>query len=84
LFVKKSCNYHCLFIVPFVHYRPLLLRRGQRRHRRRGGLGRRGKVFDLSAGEWTRDATPTGQNLKAVVRGDVNVAVGAGGTIVEN
>jgi streptogramin lyase len=47
-------------------------------------VGGGGKVFDLSAGKWTQDATPTGQNLKAVVRGDVNVAVGAGGTIVEN
>jgi hypothetical protein len=28
-------------------------------------------------------STPTGENLKAVVRSDTNVAVGAGGTVLE-
>ena len=42
-----------------------------------------GKVYDLSDGEWAQEATPTGQNLKAVVRGDPAIAVGAGGTILE-
>ncbi|MFC4450998.1 WD40/YVTN/BNR-like repeat-containing protein [Halorussus aquaticus] len=47
-------------------------------------VGGGGKVFDLTDGKWAQDATPTGQNLKAVVRGSPNVAVGAGGTVVEN
>ncbi|WP_137284479.1 WD40/YVTN/BNR-like repeat-containing protein [Halorussus salinisoli] len=47
-------------------------------------VGGGGKVYDLTAGEWEQDATPTGQNLKAVVRGSPNVAVGAGGTVIEN
>ena len=50
-----------------------------------GGLavGGGGAVFEYDGTQWTRVATPTGQNLKSVVRGDVDVAVGAGGTIVE-
>lgn len=47
-------------------------------------VGGGGKVFDLTDGRWAQDATPTGQNLKAVVRGDRNLAVGAGGTVIEN
>jgi len=42
-----------------------------------------GKVYDLSDGKWIQEATPTGQNLTAVVRGDPAIAVGAGGTILE-
>jgi hypothetical protein len=47
-------------------------------------VGGGGKVFDLSSGEWARDSTATGDNLKAVVRGSTNIAVGAGGTVIEN
>jgi len=46
-------------------------------------VGGGGKVFDKSGREWAQDATPTGQNLKAVVRGDPDIAVGAGGTVIE-
>ena len=46
-------------------------------------VGGGGKVFDLTDSEWAQDATPTGENLKAVVRGSTDVAVGAGGTVVE-
>ncbi|MFC6953863.1 hypothetical protein [Halorubellus litoreus] len=48
-------------------------------------VGGGGKVYDRDAEKWTADATPTGQNLKAVVLlgGESAVAVGAGGTIVE-
>jgi hypothetical protein len=47
-------------------------------------VGGGGKVFDRDAGVgWDAEQTPTGANLKAVVRGDVDIAVGAGGTIVE-
>ncbi|UPW01327.1 twin-arginine translocation signal domain-containing protein [Halorussus gelatinilyticus] len=46
-------------------------------------VGGGGKVFDKTGLKWAQDATPTGQNLKAVVRGDVDVAFGAGGTVVE-
>jgi hypothetical protein len=42
-----------------------------------------GKVYDLSAGKWAQEAAPTGQKLKAVVRGDPDIAVGSGGTIIE-
>ncbi|GGN92913.1 MULTISPECIES: WD40/YVTN/BNR-like repeat-containing protein [Haloarcula] len=45
-------------------------------------VGGGGKVYELDS-EWTQNQTPTGQNLKAVVRGSVDIAVGAGGTIIE-
>ncbi|MBX0323720.1 hypothetical protein EGH21_11845 [Halomicroarcula sp. F13] len=45
-------------------------------------VGGGGKVYELD-GDWTQNETPTGQNLKAVVRGATDIAVGAGGTIVE-
>jgi len=45
-------------------------------------VGGGGAVFALN-GQWTQQATPTGENLKAVVRGDPDIAVGAGGTILE-
>jgi len=47
-------------------------------------VGGGGKVFDLTSGEWAQDSTATGDNLKAVVRGSTNIAVGAGGTVIEN
>jgi hypothetical protein len=43
-------------------------------------------TFDELAGPWTAEATPVGQNLNAVVRGPSgapDVAVGAGGTVLE-
>jgi hypothetical protein len=46
-------------------------------------VGGGGAVYDLTAGTWTRDATPSGENLTAVVRGSPDVAVGAAGTILE-
>jgi photosystem II stability/assembly factor-like uncharacterized protein len=46
-------------------------------------VGGGGKVFDLTDGEWAQDATPTGENLKAVARGSTDIAVGAGGTVIE-
>jgi hypothetical protein len=58
-----------------------------------GGGGRVYRVdtsaaeFDRRAGPWTAEATPVGQNLKGVVRGgrgsSPDVAVGAGGTVLE-
>jgi hypothetical protein len=46
-------------------------------------VGGGGAVFDLTGDQWTQDATPTGANLKGVVRGSPDVAVGASGTIIE-
>lgn len=46
-------------------------------------VGDSGAVFDLAGGEWSRDETPTGQGLAAVVdTADNDVAVGASGTVV--
>jgi len=46
-------------------------------------VGGGGAVYRYD-GTWTQTETPTGQNLNAVVRGDPEIAVGAGGTIVEH
>jgi hypothetical protein len=46
-------------------------------------VGGGGKVFDLTGETWAQVATPTGENLKAVARGSTDVAVGAGGTVIE-
>lgn len=46
-------------------------------------IGGSGLVLDASGGKWSQDATPTGGNLKAVLRGDSDVAVGASGTTLE-
>jgi len=46
-------------------------------------VGGGGKVYDLSDSAWTQQATPTGENLQAVVRGTPDIAVGAGGTVIE-
>ena len=46
-------------------------------------VGGGGAVYDFDGRKWAPQQTPTGQNLKAVVRGDPDIAVGAGGTIVE-
>ena len=42
-----------------------------------------GAVYDLTDGTWDRETTPTGQNLTAVVRGSPDIAVGAGGAMIE-
>jgi len=47
-------------------------------------VGGGGTVYDFDGRDWVQEATPTGQNLKAVVRGDTDIAVGAGGTILEH
>lgn len=47
-------------------------------------VGEGGTVYDRSSGAWSRDDTPTGANLSAVVRGAPDIAVGASGTILEN
>ncbi|WP_123533780.1 WD40/YVTN/BNR-like repeat-containing protein [Halosimplex salinum] len=48
-------------------------------------VGGGGAVYDRESGEWTADTTPTGQNLKAVLReSETEIAVGAGGTIIEH
>ena len=46
-------------------------------------VGAGGVVFEATGGEWRRNQTPTGQNLKAVVTGLTDIAVGAGGTVIE-
>jgi photosystem II stability/assembly factor-like uncharacterized protein len=46
-------------------------------------VGGGGAVVREREGTWAREATPTGANLKAVVCGPTNVAVGAGGTVIE-
>jgi len=48
-------------------------------------VGGGGNVYQLEDGKWTQQTTPTGQNLKAVLRkSDSEIAVGAGGTIIEH
>lgn len=44
-----------------------------------------GTVFEYDGGEWRRNDTPTGENLTAVVRSEseVDIAVGAGGEVIE-
>jgi photosystem II stability/assembly factor-like uncharacterized protein len=46
-------------------------------------VGGGGKVYERSD-RWTQLSTPTGENLKAVTRGSTTIAVGAGGTIIED
>jgi len=45
-------------------------------------VGSGGVVFEQS-GVWEQNTTPVGENLTAVARGDVDLAVGAGGTVLE-
>jgi hypothetical protein len=46
-------------------------------------VGNSGAIFDRASGSWSRDETPNGQGLNAVVDQDGNdLAVGASGTIV--
>ena len=46
-------------------------------------VGGGGVVYDLTAGEWNRESTPTGENLKAVAIGSPDIAVGASGIVIE-
>jgi len=46
-------------------------------------VGGGGKVFAQTDGTWAQEDTPTGANLNAVVRGPVDIAVGASGAIIE-
>lgn len=46
--------------------------------------GSGGAVFERDGDGWNRDETPTGADLKAVVRGSTDVAVDATGTILES
>ncbi len=47
-------------------------------------VGGGGVVYDLTGGRWEQETTPIGENLKAVVRGSPDIAVGAAGTILEH
>lgn len=48
-------------------------------------VGGGGTVFEYLGDEWRRNETPTGENLTAVVRldGQVDIAVGASGEVIE-
>ncbi|SNZ18133.1 hypothetical protein SAMN06269185_3259, partial [Natronoarchaeum philippinense] len=46
-------------------------------------VGGGGVVFERSDGHWSLVDTPTGANLKAVARGDADIAVGASGVVTE-
>lgn len=47
-------------------------------------VGNSGAIFDRENGSWTRDETPSGQNLKAIIDEEANnIATGAAGTIYE-
>jgi len=46
-------------------------------------VGGSGGVFRRDADGWTAESTPTGENLKAVLFGGLEAAVGAGGTVIE-
>ena len=46
-------------------------------------VGGGGAAFERADGKWRATTTPTGANLKAVVRGSTDIAVGASGTILE-
>ena len=46
-------------------------------------VGSGGAVFELSGGTWTRNETPTGEDLNAVATGRRDLTVGAGGTVIE-
>ncbi|WP_254271398.1 hypothetical protein [Haloarcula marina] len=46
-------------------------------------VGGGGTVYGRGADGWTQQSTPTGQNLTAVVRDATDIAVGAGGAILE-
>jgi hypothetical protein len=43
-------------------------------------VGNGGKIFQFDGSSWQQQQTPTGANLKAVVRGSPDIAVGASGS----
>ena len=49
-------------------------------------VGSGGKVYRYNGADWTREETPTGANLKGVLLGvdEPDIAVGAGGTVIEH
>jgi hypothetical protein len=46
-------------------------------------VGGGGVIFQLVSGEWVENDTPTGENLNGVATGAVDLAVGAGGLVLE-
>jgi len=46
-------------------------------------VGGGGAIFERDGGVWAQNATPVGENLTAVARGSVDLAVGASGTVLE-
>lgn len=46
-------------------------------------IGGGGVIFERDGGVWSQNATPVGENLLAVARGGVDLAVGASGTVLE-
>ena len=46
-------------------------------------VGSGGAVRTFTDGRWTVSESPTGANLKALLRGDPDIAVGAGGVVIE-
>jgi len=46
-------------------------------------VGGGGVIFEQSGGVWEQNTTPVGENMTAVARGDVDLAVGADGTVLE-
>ncbi|GAB3672192.1 WD40/YVTN/BNR-like repeat-containing protein [Halopiger thermotolerans] len=46
-------------------------------------VGSGGVIFERTDGKWSLVQTPTGENLKAVATGDVDIAVGAGAAVLE-
>ena len=47
-------------------------------------IGESGRVFEYAGGSWNENTTDTGQNLKGIVLGSPNVAVGASGIAIVN
>ncbi|PSP97219.1 hypothetical protein BRC94_10675 [Halobacteriales archaeon QS_5_70_17] len=47
-------------------------------------VGGGGKAYRYDGSEWVQESTPTGANLKGVLLGSPDVAVGAGGIVIEH
>jgi hypothetical protein len=47
-------------------------------------VGSGGKVYRYDGSEWVQESTPTGANLKGVLLGSPDIAVGASGTVIEH
>jgi hypothetical protein len=47
-------------------------------------VGGGGTIFRRDATGWTQEQTPVGENLRGTILGAPDVAVGAGGTVLEN